>query len=98
MGIRSFKDKATQDINYGRATKLALRRLPAELHKKAQIKLARLGAATSLDDLRSLRGNKLEALRGDRKGQHSVRINSQYRICFVWRGEHMEEVEIVDYH
>lgn len=98
MAIRNFKDKATEDINYGRASKAALRRLPKELHGKAQIKLARLGAATSMQDLLELRGNRLQALRGDRKGQHSIRINDQYRICFRWETEHAYEVEIVDYH
>jgi proteic killer suppression protein len=98
MAIKNFRDKATEDINYGRSTKAALRKLPSELHKKAQIKLARLGAVCSLDDLRGLRGNRLEALRGDRKGQFSIRINDQYRICFHWDDQNACEVEIVDYH
>ncbi|MGB3296783.1 MAG: type II toxin-antitoxin system RelE/ParE family toxin [Phormidesmis sp.] len=98
MGIRGFRNKATEDINYGRATKVALKLLPQKLHHKAQIKLARLGAATSLQDLRSLRGNRLEALKGDRSSQHSIRVNDQYRICFRWEGNHADEVEIVDYH
>ncbi|MEM9904979.1 MAG: type II toxin-antitoxin system RelE/ParE family toxin [Cyanobacteria bacterium P01_D01_bin.44] len=98
MAIRSFRNKATEDINYGRNSKAALKLLPSELHRKAQIKLARLGAATSLQDLRELRGNRLEALQGDRKGQYSIRINDQYRICFRWEQEHAYEVEIVDYH
>ena len=66
--------------------------------KKRQIKLAILGAATSLNDLLELRGNRLEALKGDRLGQHSIRINDQYRICFIWKGTDAIEVEIVDYH
>jgi toxin HigB-1 len=57
-----------------------------------------LDAATQLFDLRSPPGNRLEALRGDRRGQHSIRINDQWRICFVWRDGHAETVEIIDYH
>lgn len=72
--------------------------MPAELHQKAQIKLAVLGAATSLEDLRSLRGNRLEALKGNRNGQFSIRINDQYRICFEWREGNAYNVEIIDYH
>ncbi len=98
MAIRSFKNQATEDINYGKSSKQALRLLPRELHQKAQIKLARIGAATSLRDLQELRGNRLEMLKGNRKGQLSLRINDQYRICFVWEEQHAYEVEIVDYH
>ncbi|HBE59144.1 MAG TPA: plasmid maintenance system killer, partial [Cyanobacteria bacterium UBA11366] len=71
---------------------------PQELHRKAQIKLARLGAASSIQDLRELRGNRLEALQGDRKGKYSIRINDQYRICFRWEQDQAFDVEIVDYH
>ncbi len=98
MAIRSFKDPITEDINYGRWSKRTQRILPAELHQKAQIKFAILGAATSLNDLHHLRGNRLEALKGDRAGQHSIRINDQYRLCFVWTGTDAIDVEIVDYH
>jgi toxin HigB-1 len=98
MAILSFKNKATEDVNYGRASKVALRILPKMLHKLAQIKLARLGAATSFADLKDLRGNRLEALKGDRKGQFSIRINDQYRLCFRWVDKHALDVEIVDYH
>ncbi len=98
MAIRNFQNKATKDINYGVESKLALKLLPKELHKKAQIKLARLGSATSIQDLRELRGNRLESLKGDRKGQYSIRINDQYRICFKWEQDYPYDVEIVDYH
>jgi len=98
MAIKSFKDKITEDINYGRVSKRTRKILPSELHQKAQIKLARLGAATNLNDLIGLRGNRLEALKGDRLGQYSIRINDQYRICFVWNGKDAMDVEIVDYH
>jgi proteic killer suppression protein len=98
MAIASFRNKATEDINYARATKAALKLLPKELHEKARIKLARIGAATSLQDLQELRGNRLEVLKDDRKGQLSIRINDQYRICFEWQKNDAFDVEIVDYH
>ena len=98
MSILTFKNKATEDINYGRISKESLRLLPRELHRKAQIKLARVGAATSLQDLFEIRGNRLEALKGDRKGQYSIRINDQYRVCFTWESENASDVEIIDYH
>ena len=98
MAIRNFRNRATEDINYGVASKIALKLLPQELHHKARIKLARLGAATSIQDLRELKGNRLEALKGDRKGQYSIRINAQYRICFKWEQDYPFDVEIVDYH
>lgn len=96
MAIESFKDKLTEAINDGELSKQTQKLLPAELHKKAQVRLAALGAATSLNDLRELRGNRFEALKGDRAGQFSVRINDQYRICFEWREGNAFNVEIVD--
>ena len=98
MAIKSFKNKGTKDVNYGRFSKDALKILPKELHRKAQIKLARLGAVTSLQDLQEIRGNRFEKLKGDRKGQYSIRINDQYRICFRWENENASDVEIADYH
>jgi len=98
VGIRGFKTRGTEDINYGRASKEALKTLPKELHRKAQVKLARVGAATSIQDLREIRGNRLEALKGSRKGQYSIRINDQYRICFRWLNENADDVEIIGYH
>ncbi|MDI6793898.1 MAG: type II toxin-antitoxin system RelE/ParE family toxin [bacterium] len=98
MGIKSFRNKGIEDINYGRSSKEALRILPKDLHKKAQVKLARLGAASSIQDLRDIRGNRFEVLKGDRKGQYSIQINDQYRICFDWEKEHATDVEIIDYH
>ena len=86
------------DVNYGERTKDALRLLPENLHRKAQVKLARLGAATSIRDLQEIRGNRFEVLKGNRKGQYSIRINDQYRICFKWKNEDAVEVEITDYH
>ncbi len=96
--IRSFANRATEDINYARRTKASLRLLPPKLHEKARVKLARLHAAGSLEDLVSLPGNRLERLHGDRVGQHSIRLNDQYRICFVWSVHGADAVEIVDYH
>ncbi len=98
MGIGSFKNKGTMDINYGKNTKDALRFLPKTLHKKAQVKLARLGAVTSVRDLHEIRGNRFEVLKGNRKVQSSIRINDQYQICFKWEKENAKDVEIVDYH
>jgi toxin HigB-1 len=74
------------------------RRLPIELHRRAFKKLAILNAAVGLDNLKVPPGNRLEALRGNRLGQHSIRVNDQYRVCFVWRDGNVFEVEIVDYH
>ena len=98
MAIRNFKIKGTEDINYGRVTKEALRTLAKELHRKAQIKLARLGAVTSMQDLQEIRGNHFEKLKGRRQGQYSLRMTDQYRICFKWEEENAVDIEIVDYH
>ena len=98
MAILNFKTKGTEDINYGRITKEALRTLPKELHHKARIKLARLGAVTSMQDLQEIRGNRFESLKGERRGQFSIRINEQFRICFTWEKENAADVEIIDYH
>jgi proteic killer suppression protein len=72
--------------------------LPADIQKVALRKLQQVDIAKKLDDLRIPPGNRLEPLRGDRKGQHSIRINDKYRICFVWKENGIENVEIVDYH
>ena len=72
MAIRNFKSKGSEDVNYGRDSKEAFRTLPKELHRKAQIKLARLGAVTSIQDLQEIRGNRFEKLKGDRQGQYSI--------------------------
>ncbi len=97
MAITSFKNQGTEDVNYGRSSKEALKILPKELHRKAQIKLARLGAVTCMRDLQEIRGNRFEKLKGDRKGQFSIRINDQYRICFRWEDKNALDVEIIDY-
>jgi toxin HigB-1 len=70
----------------------------ANIEEQARTRLIRLDSATSLEDLRALRGNRLEALAGKRKGQFSIRINDQYRICFKWKAKGPTDVEITDYH
>ena len=98
MAIKTFRDRATNDVCHGLPTKAARKCLPNHLHDKARIKLARIAAATELSDLTELQGNRLEILRGDRVGQYSIRINDQYRICFRWKGTDAFDVEITDYH
>jgi len=92
--IRSFRDKVTEAVFNGESPK----GFPTDLVKVARRKLRYLNAAADLGDLRSPPGNRLEALAGDRKGQHSIRINDQFRVCFVWTSEGPAGVEIVDYH
>ena len=91
--IRSFKDAATSRL-------LADEAVPRfrAIERQARRKLLLLHGAATLNDLRSPPGNRLEVLKGDRLGQHSIRINDQWRICFVWRDGGAENVEIVDYH
>jgi proteic killer suppression protein len=96
--IQSFKSKATEDIFNGKATKSALKVCPKNLWKIAGRKLDQLDSVLSINELRVPPGNKLEALAGDRKGLHSIRINDQYRICFQWSETGPINVEIVDYH
>ena len=92
--IRSFADRATERLWHRE-------RVPSidpRVQKAAIRKLRLLAAAVELDDLRVPPGNRLEVLRGDRRGQHSIRINDQWRICFVWRQGGAEDVALVDYH
>ena len=96
--IRSFKNAATEDVFNGVNSRAARKTCPRQLWKVAVRKLDQLDSAETLDDLRIPPGNRLEALKGDRQGQHSIRINEQYRICFVWTESGPAEVEIVDYH
>ena len=91
--IRSFKDAESEALFAGRFT----RRLQ-HVARVAQRKLQQLHAARELRDLTAFPGNRLEALAGDRRGQHSIRVNDQYRICFVWKDGDADQVEIVDYH
>lgn len=96
--ILSFGDAGTEDVFYGRDSKAARRRVPRTLWTLARRKLDAVDQADELGDLRVPPGNRLEALRGDRKGQHSIRINDQYRICFRWTEAGPSDVEIADYH
>jgi proteic killer suppression protein len=92
--IGSFKGRFAEAIAAGRAPK----GFPADLVRPAQRRLAAMIAATELQSLASPPGNRLEALKGSRTGQHSIRINDQWRICFRWEAGRAEDVEIVDYH
>jgi proteic killer suppression protein len=91
--IKSFRSKDTERL-FGRERVKRFR----NIERVARRKLEMLDAATTLGDLRALPGNRLEALVGDRKGQHSIRINDQFRICFFWQEGGAAQVEIVDYH
>jgi proteic killer suppression protein len=92
--IRSFNDKEVESIWQGAVS----RRLPSDIQLVARRKLRMLNAAISLEDLRIPPANRLEALKGNRKGQYSIRINDQWRICFRWNDGDAHDVEIVDYH
>ena len=96
--IYGFKTQGTEDIYNGKNSPEARRTLPRALWKQAQRRLDMLNAAADLTDLQTPPGNHLEALKGDRAGQYSIRINKQYRICFVWKSQGADEVEIIDYH
>jgi proteic killer suppression protein len=93
-----FVDAGTRDIADRVNTKAARATLPTSLINVARRKLDAVLAVTVLDQLNLPPGNRLEALRGGRKGRHSIRINDQYRICFVWNGSEAVKIEIVDYH
>lgn len=92
--IRSFASRDTERL----WRRERVRSLDPRIQRVALRKLRQVGSAAALEELRVPPGNRLEALRGDRAGQHSIRINDQWRICFVWTDAGPEEVEIVDYH
>ena len=92
--IHNFKSKDARAIWEGNFAK----GLPNEIQNVARRKLRMLNAARQLDDLRIPPANRLEALKGERKGQHSIRVNDQWRVCFTWTGSGAKDVEIVDYH
>jgi proteic killer suppression protein len=96
--IRAFADRGTADLFNGVDSRAARKTCPNTLWRIAQRKLDQLDATVSLEALRVPPGNQLEALKGDRRGQYSIRINDQYRICFVWTPEGPDGVAIVDYH
>lgn len=92
--IQRFRDKDTEQLFLGHFS----RKLPHDLQRLARRKLLQIDATTKLETLHVPPGNRLEALKGGRKGQHSIRVNDQWRICFTWRNGHAYDVEIVDYH
>lgn len=92
--IRSFADRATERL----WNREPVRHYPADLRRVMLRKLAHVDAAVLLDELRRPPGNRLERLHGDRAGQHSIRVNDQWRVCFTWTEGHAHDVELVDYH
>ncbi|WP_158046934.1 type II toxin-antitoxin system RelE/ParE family toxin [Skermanella pratensis] len=92
--IKTFADKGTAALFQGHF----LKGMPADIQRRALVKLVLIDTAVTVEDLRVPPGNRLEALRGDRQGQYSIRVNGQWRICFVWKDGDAFEVEIVDYH
>jgi proteic killer suppression protein len=96
--IRTFADSGSEDLFNGKNSTGARRTCPRSLWNVAYRKLDQLDSATEISDLRIPPGNRLEALKGDRQGQHGIRINERYRICFKWTDAGPEDVEIVDYH
>lgn len=92
--IRSYKNKWTAAIAGGTIKK----GFPAHLVRKVQLMLTAMDAAVAVEDLRFPPGNRLEKLKGDREGQYSIRINDQWRICFIWTDAGPDQVEVVDYH
>lgn len=96
--IRMFRDPGTEDVFNAGDTKRARRACPIALRSVARRKLELLDSAGALGDLRIPPASRLESLRGDRRGQYSIRVNDQYRICFIWTELGPTQVEIVDYH
>jgi proteic killer suppression protein len=96
--IRSFADRGTEDVFNGVDSRAARRACPNTLWSVARRKLDQLDATVSLEALRVPPGNQLEALKGDRRGQFSIRVNGQFRVCFAWTTDGPDRVEIVDYH
>ncbi len=96
--IVTFRDEGTEDVFDGRDTKKARKVCPQDLWRVARRKLDRINQAAELNDLWVPPDNRLEELKGARKGQYSIRINDQYRVCFTWTERGAERVEIVDYH
>ena len=95
--IASLGDHATEDLYHGRSTARA-RRFPADVVEAALVKMDSLNGAASMLDLRSPPGNALEALKGELKGWHSIRVNDQLRLVFQWQGNDAHEVRLTDYH
>jgi len=98
MVIESFRDKATEDIFNGVNSKVARKACPRTLWRVAARKLDQLDSVLLLEELKIPPGNRLESLSGEREGEYSIRINEQYRICFIWGETGPHDVEITDYH
>jgi len=96
--IQSFKDQGTEDVFNGENSKFVRKACPESVWRVAARKLDQLDSVLTLPELRIPPGNRLEALSGDRAGQYSIRINDQYRICFIWTDKGADRVEICDYH
>lgn len=96
--IQSFHDSGTEDLFNGKSSKAARKLLPAQLWRVARRRLEQLDSAGALGDLRVPPGNRLEALKGVRKGQYSIRINDQFRICFAWTDNGPSAAQVTDYH
>lgn len=92
--IRSFRDKETESVFH----RVHSKKLPYDIQRRAYTKLVQIHSAIQLSDLKSIPGNRFESLKGDRDGQFSIRINRQWRVCFVWKDGDAYNVEIVDYH
>ena len=92
--MQRFRDKETERVFEGQN----VRRLPDDIKRRARMRLQRVAAATALSDLRVPPSHRLKALTGDRKGQHSIRINDQWRVCFFWTEQGAMGIEITDYH
>ncbi len=96
--IRAFADKGTEDVFDGSNSREARAVCPPDLWTVARRKLIQINRVSELAELAVPPGNRLERLKGDRAGQHSIRINEQYRVCFYWKEGYADEVEITDYH
>ena len=96
--IRSFADQATEDLFNGQRTRRARHACPLALWPVIRRKLTQLNRVQTLRELSVPPGNRLERLRGERAGQHSIRINDQYRVCFRWEDGYADDVEVTDYH
>jgi proteic killer suppression protein len=96
--ILSFKNQGTEDVFDGTASSVARKSCPPSIWPIAQRKLDQINRVGSVAELKIPPGNRLERLKGDRKSQYSIRINQQFRICFIWEDGHAYEVEIADYH
>ena len=92
--MRRFRNSDAERLFVGQT----VRRLPVDIQRRARVRLQRVVAAAALSDLRVPPSHRLEALRGDRKGQYSIRINDQWRVCFVWTDQGAMNIEVIDYH